>query len=57
MKNFICSICGYIYDEATGNPESGIVSGTKWGSLPDNWVCYLCGAAKSDFKGIGKNDS
>ena len=37
---YICSICGYVYDEA-GN--------TPWAELPDDWKCPLCGAAKSDF--------
>ena len=37
---YICSICGYVYDEA-GN--------TPWSELPDDWKCPLCGASKSDF--------
>ena len=24
MKKFICSVCGYIYDEAAGIPDRGI---------------------------------
>lgn len=53
MKKYVCSICGYIYDEAAGIPESGIVPGTKWEQLPATWVCPLCGAAKSNFKEQG----
>ena len=38
---YICSICGYVYDEEKeGVPFSG---------LPDTWVCPLCRAAKSLF--------
>ena len=37
---YICSICGYVYDEA-GN--------TPWAELPDDWKCPLCGASKADF--------
>ncbi len=37
---YICSVCGYVYDEA-GN--------TPWAELPDGWKCPLCGAAKADF--------
>lgn len=50
MKQYVCSICGYIYDEANGIPGAGIASGTKWEYLPDSWVCPLCGAGKADFR-------
>lgn len=49
MKKFTCSICGYIYDESIGDPESKIEPGTKWGDIPDDWNCPLCGAVKADF--------
>lgn len=47
---YVCTICGYIYDEARGIPDAGISPGTKWEELPDDWTCPLCGAAKSDFR-------
>lgn len=50
MRKYVCTICGYIYDEALGIPEKGIAPGTKWEDLPETWVCPLCGAAKADFK-------
>lgn len=50
MKKYVCTICGYIYDEAIGIPSSGIAAGTRWEALPFDWVCPLCGAAKADFK-------
>ena len=28
---YVCTVCGYIYDEAAGEPDSGIEAGTKWG--------------------------
>ena len=49
MKQYVCSICGYVYDEAKGIPEAGIVPGTTWESLPEDWVCPLCGASKAEF--------
>ena len=52
MRKFVCSICGYIYEEEKGVPEAGIVAGTWWEALPDDWVCPLCGANKSMFKEI-----
>lgn len=54
MEKYVCSVCGYIYDEASGIPEAGIAPGTRWEDLPDDWVCPLCGAAKSEFEKQGK---
>jgi rubredoxin len=53
MGKYICSICGYIYDEAAGIPEAGIAPGTAWEDLPEDWVCPLCGAEKSEFEKQG----
>lgn len=50
MQKYVCSICGFIYDEATGYPEGGIAPGTKWEDIPGDWVCPLCGATKDEFK-------
>ena len=49
MKTYICSICGFIYDEAQGLPQYGIAPGTLWQDIPPQWVCPLCRAAKSAF--------
>jgi rubredoxin len=57
MAKYVCSVCGYIYDEAKGIPEAGIAPGTTWGDLPEDWVCPLCGAAKSEFGKQGESDS
>jgi rubredoxin len=48
MAKYECP-CGYIYDPATGDEETGIAPGTSFGDLPDDWVCPKCGAAKEDF--------
>lgn len=53
MREFCCSVCGYVYSEAKGIPEAGIAPGTKWEDLPDDWVCPLCGAAKAEFQEKG----
>ena len=50
MEKFQCSICGYIYDESSGIPEKGIMPGTKWEDLPEDFICPLCAANKSFFK-------
>jgi len=46
---YVCSVCGYIYDEAAGVPGAGIAPGTRWEDLPEDWVCPLCGAPKAEF--------
>ena len=38
---YVCSVCGYIYDEAREE--------AKFSDLPDSWKCPLCRAAKSLF--------
>ena len=55
MKKYICTVCGYIYDEAKGIPEAGIAPGTTWEQLPEDWACPLCGASKAEFKEDGAN--
>ena len=39
---YVCSICGYVYDEE--------VEETPFAELPETWTCPLCGAAKSAFE-------
>lgn len=54
MAKYVCSVCGYIYDEAMGIPEAGIAPGTKWEDLPEDWVCPICGATKAEFEKQGE---
>ena len=49
MQKYVCSICGFIYDEETGYEKDGISPKTKWEDVPDDWACPLCGASKSEF--------
>ena len=50
MKVWQCIVCGYIYDEAQGDPEHGITAGTRWEDVPASWECPDCGVAKGDFE-------
>ncbi|HPL62781.1 MAG: rubredoxin [Syntrophales bacterium] len=50
MQNYVCTVCGYVYDPAAGDPENGIAAGTAFSDLPDTWVCPVCGAAKDSFE-------
>jgi rubredoxin len=48
-RTFVCRTCGYIYDEAVGDPDGDIPAGTRWEDIPDDWVCPVCATPKSDF--------
>jgi rubrerythrin len=50
MQKYVCTICGFIYDEALGYDKDGLVSGTLWSDVPAEWKCPLCGASKDEFK-------
>jgi flavin reductase (DIM6/NTAB) family NADH-FMN oxidoreductase RutF/rubredoxin len=53
MDQYECTVCGYIYDPALGDPDASILPGTPFDKLPDTWVCPVCGAGKSEFKKLG----
>ncbi|CAK7080918.1 MAG: Crotonobetainyl-CoA reductase [Eubacterium sp.] len=46
---YICGGCGYEYNPDLGDPENDIAPGTLFENVPDDWVCPLCGAEKSEF--------
>ncbi len=50
MKKYECTVCGYIYDPAVGDPENGVAPGTAFDDIPDDWVCPECGAGKDAFE-------
>jgi len=50
MKAWQCIVCGYMYDEAKGDPEHGIAPGTRWEDVPEGWECPDCGVSKMDFE-------
>ena len=44
FKQWMCLVCGWIYDEEAGSPEEGIAAGTRWADVAPNWTCPECGA-------------
>lgn len=49
MAKFECIVCGWVYDEELGDPDSGVPAGTAWEDVPDEWLCPDCGVDKTDF--------
>lgn len=50
MDKYVCTVCGWVYDEEQGLPENGIAAGTKFEDLPDDFACELCGVGKDSFE-------
>ncbi len=46
---YVCNVCGYVYNEAEGDPDNGIAPGTTWDELPEDFVCPLCQVGKDQF--------
>ncbi len=46
---YVCSICGYVYDEAAGDPDHGVAPGTAWADVPEDYTCPICGVGKDQF--------
>lgn len=49
---YMCTVCGWLYDEAKGVPEAGIPPGTRWEDVPEEFLCPECGESKEDFEKI-----
>ena len=45
-----CTVCGYIYDPNFGDPDNGVLSGTSFEELSEDWVCPVCGAQMDQFE-------
>ena len=50
LARFVCITCGWVYDPAEGDPESGIPPGTPFEDIPEEWLCPACGVGKEMFE-------
>lgn len=50
MEKYECTVCGYVYDSAKWDQNAGVVPGTAFKDIPNNWVCPICGVSKNQFK-------
>ena len=49
LERYVCITCGWVYDPAEGDPESGIAPGTPFEDIPEEWLCPACGVGKEYF--------
>ena len=49
MANYVCEMCGYVYNPEEGDPDNGIDAGTSFEDLSDDWNCPICGVGKDQF--------
>ena len=47
---YVCSVCGYVYEEQVGDADNGIAPGTTWEDVDDSFVCPICGVGKDQFE-------
>ena len=47
---YVCTVCGWEYDESVGYPEGGIAPGTPWSEVPEYFECPLCHVGKDSFE-------
>ncbi|MEG1479914.1 MAG: rubredoxin [Kiritimatiellia bacterium] len=45
MQQYVCQVCGYVYDPAEHD-------NVPFDQLPSDWVCPDCGVGKSDFSAV-----
>jgi rubredoxin len=46
---YVCISCGYEYDPSQGDEMHGILPGTDFEDLPEDWKCPLCYVNKDQF--------
>jgi rubredoxin len=51
-KNWVCLICGWVYNEQDGLPDEGIAPGTRFSDIPDDWRCPECDVTKAEFAAV-----
>ena len=50
MDKYVCEVCDWVYDPATGDPDNGVDPGTKIINKKKDWVCPICGVGRDQFR-------
>ncbi len=48
MAKYVCTVCGWEYNEEKGT--DGVMPGTKWEDVGEDFTCPLCGVGKDMFE-------
>lgn len=48
-KEYECNFCHYVYSEEQGEETEGVVPGTQWEDLPEDFKCPHCRTKKKNF--------
>eukprot|EP00470_Lotharella_oceanica_P006362 CAMPEP_0170177612 /NCGR_PEP_ID=MMETSP0040_2-20121228/10602_1 /TAXON_ID=641309 /ORGANISM="Lotharella oceanica, Strain CCMP622" /LENGTH=234 /DNA_ID=CAMNT_0010420303 /DNA_START=29 /DNA_END=733 /DNA_ORIENTATION=+ len=51
--DYECTECQFVYNPLQGDPEAGILKGTEFADLPEDWSCPVCGSEKEAFEEQG----
>ena len=49
MQQYVCDVCGYVYDPEAGDPAADVPPGVPFQELPEDWLCPVCGVGKDEF--------
>jgi rubredoxin len=53
VRRHRCPNCGYVYDEALGDPREGWPAGTRFDQIDPTWGCPDCGVREQrDFEPV-----
>lgn len=47
---YVCTICGWVYDEDKGCEKENVAPKTKFDDLPESFECPLCHVSKEFFE-------
>lgn len=53
---YVCSMCGFRYEEAKGSERAGLPAGTSWDDVDPGFKCPLCGCGKNIFKRLRESN-
>lgn len=49
MEEYLCNVCGYVYDPIVGDIDGGVEPGIPFEELTEDWVCPVCSVGKEEF--------
>lgn len=52
LDRYQCNSCWYVYDPRLGDPKGGVIPGTSFSELSENWFCPVCKLSKESFTRI-----